>query len=158
MSAAFVIRAASWRDFQPVLALERTCFGSETWPWFDVLAALTLPATLRFVAHADERIVGFIVGDRRRWEDLGWIATIGVDPAYRRRGIATSLLQTCEEALDVTRIRLTLRPSNEGAMRLYERAGYIMIDRWPKYYRGGEDGIVMEKGIRPAPGIPSSVS
>ena len=129
------------------MALERICFGADTWPWFDILAALMLPETVRYIALEGERVVGFIVGDRRRWDQMGWIATIGVHPEYRRRGIGRRLLLRCEQDLDVPRIRLTFRPSNAVARHLYESLGYREVDRWKRYYRGGEDGLVMEKTL-----------
>lgn len=156
MNEAYHIRTAGWRDLKPVSALEKVCFQKDAWPWIDILAALTFAATLRFVAEVEERIVGFVVGDLRRSEDLGWIATIGVDPAFRRRGIGARLLATCEREMGVSRVRLTLRPSNTAARRLYEKAGYVEIDRWKRYYRGGEDGVVMEKVMPTARGAAGS--
>jgi len=112
-----------------------------------VLAALTFPETVRFVAVCDERIVGFVVGDRRQREGVGWIATIGVHPDYRGRKIGTKLLDYCEHGLNMARVRLSLRLSNQAALKLYQKQGYIEVDRWPRYYRGGEDALVMEKSI-----------
>ncbi len=43
------------------------------------------------------------------------------------------------------RIRLSLRGSNDAALRLYQKAGYVRVDTWKRYYRDGEDAIVMEK-------------
>ena len=45
------VRPASWRDLRPVLRLERMCFQADAWPWIDVLAALTFPETVRYVAE-----------------------------------------------------------------------------------------------------------
>ncbi len=134
---------AGWRDFRAVLRLERLCFGRDAWPWTDVLAALTFPGAVRFKALIGEKMVGFVVGDRRK--DIGWVATIAVHPDYRRRGIGGLLLARCEGALATGRVRLVLRPSNQGAYALYLRQGYELIDRWPRYYRDGEDAWVMEK-------------
>ena len=44
-------------------------------------------------------------------------------------------------------MRLTLRLSNTTARRVYDAAGYVEIGRLERYYRDGEDGIVMEKLI-----------
>jgi len=96
-------------------------------------------------AIVDERVVGFIIGDRRRGNSLGWISSLGVHPDYRRRGIARSLLVACEGELATPRTRLTLRCTNEAALRLYQQMGYVEIDIWKRYYRRGEDAIVMEK-------------
>jgi ribosomal-protein-alanine N-acetyltransferase len=141
------IRAATWRDFRPVHHLEKLCFKADAWPWIDILAALTFPETVRFAAASGGRIVGFVVGDRRQRKQMGWIATIGVHPDFRGQHIGTRLLDVCELALDVPRVRLSLRASNAAALHLYRRQGYVEVDRWRKYYRGGEDAIVMEKAI-----------
>jgi ribosomal-protein-alanine N-acetyltransferase len=141
------IRAASWRDFRPVQRLEKICFQKDAWPWIDILAALTFPETVRLVAESGGRTVGFVVGDRRQRKRMGWIATIGVHPDYRGQRIGTQLLEACERALDVPKVRLSLRPSNAPALHLYRRQGYSEIDRWPRYYSGGEDALIMEKLI-----------
>ena len=144
-----VIVPATWRDLRAVNELEKLCFPDDSWPWIDILAALTFPETVRLKAVLGEAVAGFIVGDRRRREAMGWIASIGVHPRHQRRGIGALLLDRCEIELGVPRVRLTLRPSNLGARRLYEQAGYQQIDLWARYYRNGEDGVVMEK-VMPA--------
>lgn len=141
------VRQASWRDLRPVLRLERMCFQADAWPWIDVLAALTFPETVRYVAEVPGQIIGFVVGDRREHGGVGWVATIGVHPDFRRAGIGTRLLEQCEAGLATPRVRLSLRASNLAAYRLYLRRGYIQFDRWPRYYRDGEDGLVMEKNF-----------
>lgn len=92
-------------------------------------------------------MVGFVAGDPRPRDGWGWIATIAVDPRFRRRGYATALLRECEKKLGVPRSRLTVRASNQPAIRMYEREGYIMIDVWKTYYNDGEDAMVMEKTL-----------
>jgi len=139
------VHPASWRDLTSVRELEKICFGRDAWPWIDTLAALTFPQTVRLKAVADELVVGFIFGDRRRLKRTGWIASIGVRPDYRRRGIGRTLLAACEDLLGMPRVRLSLRSSNDAAQRMYQQAGYVRIDTWKRYYRDGEDAIIMEK-------------
>jgi len=129
------------------MALEKAAFDHDAWPWIDILAALTFPETTRLKALVDENVVGVAFGDLRRHEDVGWIASIAVHPTFRRQGIGRQLLAATEAALGTRRIRLTLRRSNDGARLLYEQAGYVLIDEWPRYYRNGEDGLVMEKAL-----------
>ncbi|MDX1600469.1 MAG: GNAT family N-acetyltransferase [Anaerolineales bacterium] len=130
-------------DFQ---GLSRRCFGQDAWPWFDMLAALLTPKAESFKAVQQGRTVGYVIGDRRE-KDLGWIASIAVAPEARRHGIGTRLLREAENALGAPRVRLALRPSNEAALNLYRQQGYSRADRWPAYYRDGEDALVMEKKI-----------
>ena len=155
----FTIEPATWRDFRDLLALERVCFERDPWPWIDVLAALTFPDTVRVKAVGPgsgnglldangAEAVGFVIGDRRRWQMVGWVASIGVHPAYQRRGLGARLLKACERQLGTPTVRLTLRPSNRSARRLYDGAGYVEVKRLRGYYNDGEDGILMEKTIR----------
>jgi ribosomal protein S18 acetylase RimI-like enzyme len=90
-------------------------------------------------------MVGFIGGERETAKRLGWITTLAVLPDYRRRGIAKALLAQAEDQLAMPRIRLSVRASNTGAIRLYKTSGYQQVDRWKKYYAGGEDALVFEK-------------
>ena len=140
-----VIMPAGWKDLRQVHSLEKECFGKDAWPWIDLLAALTFPETVRYKAVVDELVVGFIVGDRRTSRQTGWIATVGVHPDFRRRGIAKILMAKAEDAIALPRMRLTLRASNRAALALYQQLGYTLVDRWEKYYADGEDGLVMEK-------------
>jgi ribosomal-protein-alanine N-acetyltransferase len=128
--------------------LEKLCFGVEAWPWIDIFAALVFPETVRLVIEIGEELLGFVIGDRRRSQDLGWIASIAVHPDFRRKGYGTRLLHACERELDTARVRLSLRLSNQAALQLYKQQGYVQVDLWPKYYRNGEDAIVMEKELR----------
>ena len=141
------IRPATWRDLRSIVALEKVCFGRDSWPWPEILAALTFPGTVRLKAESGEQLVGFVIGDRRGRSDLGWVASIGVHPDFRRQGLGRQLLAACEHDLDRHRVRLSLRKTNEAALELYSQAGYTRVDLWPKYYRDGEDAIVMERII-----------
>jgi len=156
------IAPATWRDFREVLALEHVCFEGDSWSWIDIMAALTFPEAVRLKALAPRPVedmgssdqgvngskaIGFVFGDRHRAKQLGWIASIGVHPAYQRHGVGSQLLAACERALATPQVRLTLRPSNSTARRVYDAAGYVEIARLVRYYNDGEDGIVMEKKL-----------
>lgn len=112
-----------------------------------MIGALTLPNIVRFKLEMDGKLVGFIAGDIRKFQRVGWIATVAVHPEYRRRGFAEILLEICEIAMEMPRVKLTVRASNVAAIMLYRRNGYIQVGRWKNYYQGGEDGVVMEKAI-----------
>jgi ribosomal protein S18 acetylase RimI-like enzyme len=142
------IEPASVRDVRTLNRLVKLCFGRDAWTWLDVLEALTLPGTVRLKAVSNGATVGFVIGDRRTGR-LGWIASIGVHPDLRRQGIGRRLLLAAERALATSRVRLTLRRSNLAAFELYAGLGYREVDVWRRYYRDGEDGLVMERS--PAP-------
>lgn len=139
------IIAASLLDLNALSKLEHACFGKDAWPLFDLIAVLTFADVVRLKAVDDGQMIGFVAGDPRPSQGLSWIATIGVLPEYRRRGVGRGLLLACEARLKTPRIRLSVRVSNEGAIRLYEQEGYVKVETWQKYYNDGESAIVMEK-------------
>jgi ribosomal-protein-alanine N-acetyltransferase len=139
------ILRATFVDLNALTRLERSCFGQDAWPLLDLLAVLTFPDVVRLKAVENVHMIGFIAGDPRPSEGFSWIATIGVAPEHRRRGIGRELLRACEALLSTPRLRLSVRGSNEAAIRLYETEGYRRSDVWRDYYRDGAAAIVMEK-------------
>jgi ribosomal protein S18 acetylase RimI-like enzyme len=100
-------------------------------------------------AVVDHAMVGFIAGDIRDGNHLGWITTLAVLPEYQGRGIGGSLLEVCEKQINAPVIRLNVRISNHGAIRLYRRYGYEQVSIWPGYYHDGEDAFILEKKVYP---------
>ena len=145
LSKRYEFLPATLRDLIPVRKLEKLCFPVDAWPLLDMLGALTFPNMVRYKVRDGEEIIAFIIGEVRVSTRTGWIATVCVHPDYRRQGIAEALLSMCEQEMQQPRIRLTVRESNLGAIQLYRANGYYDVNRWKQYYKGGEDGIVMEK-------------
>jgi len=139
------IQNASIRDLGALRRLEHACFEKDAWPLLDLIAVLTWPDVVRLKAVEDGELIGFVAGDTRPSQGASWIATIGVDPRYQRRGIGRALLKACEERVRLPRMKLTVRMSNQRAISLYEKEGYRSVDIWKRYYSDGEDGLVMEK-------------
>jgi len=139
------IEPASLRDLGALRHVEQICFPKDAWPLMDLIGVLTFPGVVRLKAVNGKQMVGFIAGDIRRLEGVAWIASVAVLPEFRSRGIGAALLQACEAQISVNRIRLCVRPSNDVAIRLYERFGYAKVGEWTKYYQDGESALVMEK-------------
>jgi ribosomal-protein-alanine N-acetyltransferase len=142
------ILTATLRDLNALNRLEHACFEKDAWSFLDLFAVLTFPDVVRLKAVEGGQMIGFIAGDPRPAQGFAWIATIAVEPAHRRQGIARALLRACEARLKPPRVRLSVRASNQNAIRLYEQEGYLQIDVWPGYYNDGEGAMVMEKARR----------
>jgi [ribosomal protein S18]-alanine N-acetyltransferase len=75
------------------------------------------------------------------------IATLAVDPAYRRRGIGACILSHClknarQEGAQLA--YLEVRAGNLAAHALYERFGFVVEGRRKGYYvDNGEDALLM---------------
>lgn len=139
------ILPANLLDLNDLRHVEQTCFPKDAWPILDLLAVLTFPGVVRLKAVEQGQMVGFVAGDPHPAEDFSWIATLGVLPEYRGKGFGRALLKACEAQLTTGRLRLSVRASNHEAIRMYEKAGYRLFDRWAHYYDDGEDALLMEK-------------
>ncbi len=139
------ILPATLRDLPSLRRIEQVSFPKDAWPLLDLIAVLTYPEVVRLKAVIDGRMVGFIAGDLRRSEGVGWIATIAVLPEYRRRGIGRALLRACEAQMKTSRFRLCVRTDNFEAINMYEQEGYQRADIWRGYYNDGGDALIMEK-------------
>lgn len=87
-----------------------------------------------FVAKVEGRVVGYVILSKREGKKNGYlyrkqldIDAIGVDEAYRNKGIGTKLLEYVKEYAknnDYTDLRLTVNEENENAIHLYEKVGF----------------------------------
>ena len=143
--SAAIVEPATWRDLSSLRILERICFPRDAWPLLDMVGVLTFPGVVRLKATREGKMAGFIAADIRRAENSAWISTLGVLPVFRRQGLATTLLRACEAQIRLPRIRLSVRASNQPALRLYSQLGYKQNGIWSHYYSDGEDALVLEK-------------
>ena len=97
------------------------------------------------VVWAGDQLVGFSLNYAKRNGDWGWIGTLGVREAWRRRGLGLALLRESFlrfRATGETTVALGVDVENPtGATRLYERAGMTVLwqaDVWEKELREEE--------------------
>ncbi|MGK5444471.1 GNAT family acetyltransferase [Micromonospora sp. URMC 105] len=126
MSRALLhIRQFRWRDYDDVAALWAAA-GRDVLPRAELTAKLTRDPQLFLVAETDQAVAGVVLGtyDGRR----GWILRLAVDPAHRRRGIATRLVAELEQrfaALGCPRVNLLVLPEDMAALRFWQALGYL---------------------------------
>ncbi|UCF38736.1 MAG: ribosomal protein S18-alanine N-acetyltransferase [Acidobacteriota bacterium] len=141
---ALSIRKMKPGDLRQVIEIENKSF-SNPWPGHCFQIILQDRSVWSIVACLDETVTGFLIGVVDGEGLL--IADIAVDPAWRRHGIARKLLSA---ALLFARKQgfayavLDVRQSNEGAIRLYQGYGFIVVGKRPLYYSApDEDALVM---------------
>jgi ribosomal-protein-alanine N-acetyltransferase len=116
------------------------------------MALLKAPSAVSLLAKENEEVAGFVIGlvDDYGEVKLGHIVTIDVIPKYRRKGIATKLLQKVEKEFQNTGVKtsyLEVRDDNVAARRLYQKLGYREVGVLKDYYSRGGDGIRLEKNL-----------
>ena len=129
-----------------VAELEKLCF---TTPWSErsVASELDNPLSLWLVALDGEAVVGY-VGSQSVMDEADMM-NIAVLPAYRRLGIAQSLVTAlCHRLADngVHSLTLEVRASNQPAKALYAKLGFTEVGRRPNYYSNPkEDACILRK-------------
>jgi ribosomal-protein-alanine acetyltransferase len=111
---------------------------------------LTAPESVSYrAATASGAMVGFVIGLIEP-DHTGHITTVGVAPDHRRRHLAKRLMAEVEKGFrqrNVRIVRLEVRSLNIPAQKLYQRLGYSVTQRLPKYYSNGGDGLLMLKSL-----------
>lgn len=69
---------------------------------------------------------------------------IGVLAAWRRHGVAKSLLSEALAVMPVTRCLIDVSAANSDAIAFYAKSGFRELARRRNYYKDGSDAIVME--------------
>ncbi len=133
-------------DLEPVVALEAASFTN---PWSQEQLARELTESsvsrLYVLRTPEQRVAAFCLC----WliVDELHVNTIAVDPAHRRRGLATELMRhAIADAVreGARRATLEVRRSNTAAIALYERLGFRTCAVRPAYYtKPDEDALVL---------------
>uniref|UniRef100_A0A8H7XLL4 N-acetyltransferase domain-containing protein n=1 Tax=Psilocybe cubensis TaxID=181762 RepID=A0A8H7XLL4_PSICU len=119
------------------------------WPHLSYLA---YPAD-----SVDAAPVGVIVCKQSIHNDLanrGYIAMLSVDKKWRKRGIASSLVQSSIQAMKqdgVDEVVLETEYDNFAALSLYESLGFIREKRLYRFYLNGKDAFRLVLAVMPQP-------
>ena len=141
----YEIRKSVLSDLGPALELDREAFGVDAWTILDYIGVFSIGSIQKFTALAGEKFAGFAAMEFDRKKKAACLMTLAVRPEYRKLGIGAALLQTCEDAFPGKTCYLTVDEANEGAIRLYQRAGYRQTGIEPAYYLNGHDALIFYK-------------
>lgn len=143
MNEPLELRRLTYSDLPQVIAIERRAFPT-AWSLAMFVLELSKPSGVCLAALRDGRIVGYLICSR--YDTVWHVMNVAVDPDLRRQRIATSLLDELLRRIGDPHARYTLevRPSNAGAIELYERYGFRSAGRRRRYYQdNGEDALIM---------------
>ena len=140
------IRRLELRDLNAIERIERDSYPT---PWSRSMFAgeLAKPSSVSLGAFDPETgdLLGYLIISR--YVDAWHVMNLAVAPAYRRRQIATSLLDRLFELTtgeDRRGYTLEVRVSNDVAIRLYEQAGFRPRGIRRGYYTDNrEDALIM---------------
>lgn len=147
-------RLSSEEDLDAVAALEADAFTN---PWTREMLARELrqsDVARVYVLRAMGKRVAAFCACWLIFDELH-VNTVAVDPALRRRGLAVRLLE--HVLADAARggaehATLEVRRSNEPALQLYGRLGFVVEAVRPRYYTNPEEDalILWKRGLKSA--------
>ena len=133
MTHDITIRPYGSQDHSQVVSLWNEVFPDDP-PWNEPAAVirrkLTVQPELFLVGLVNGRVVATVIAgfDGVR----GWIHHLAVQSAYRRRGIARSLMEAAEESLaklGCPKVNLQVRAANTAVISFYRALGYDVEER-----------------------------
>ena len=131
---------------EQIAELEKQCF-SDPWSLRSITSELNNPLSLWIVAECDGTVAGY-VGSQSVLGEADMM-NLAVSPLFRRQGVASGLVEALIKHLkerDVHVLVLEVRASNEPAIRLYEKYGFVQVGRRPDYYaHPKEDALILRK-------------
>jgi ribosomal-protein-alanine acetyltransferase len=145
-------RQARASDLDAIVSIEDRSFDKDRFPRRNLRRLLASPSAALILAESGRAATGYALILFRAGTDVARLYSIAVDPGARGQGAAKALLEAgavTARKHGATRLRLELRSSNARAQRLYERAGFTILERKPGYYADGEDAIRMELRLDP---------
>ena len=149
-----VVRRCDPSDLIPVMEINMKTLPEHYSDYFYESLLAELPESF-LVAEVNGKLVGYIMCKTEygfsNFKKLGFVkkghvVSVAVLEEHRKKGIGRALI---EEAIAGTKIKkadelyLEVRCSNNEAVRLYEKIGFIIRQRIKSYYRDGEDAYLM---------------
>ena len=144
--SGIIIREMQKEDLIQVCEIEKANF-SLPWSEKSFLESMERNDTLFLTAVAGEEVVGYL--GCYCIDGTGEITNVAVKSSMRRRGIGRRLLQKLYEAgqvLDTKEFFLEVRESNEAAIGLYSREGFVKEGIRKNFYeKPVENALIMWK-------------
>jgi [ribosomal protein S18]-alanine N-acetyltransferase len=142
-----MIRKTKINDIYELVNLEKMVFEQSLGESFLYDELMLNPFAHYFVLETDNQIIGYI--GFRAIDDQAEMMNFAINPNKQKQGNGSKLLNYSIEYLQnlgVKKISLEVRVSNENAIKLYEKNGFIKSHTRKNYYEK-EDAYVYIKEV-----------
>lgn len=144
-----MIRKVNIIDLESILEIEEDLFNGESYSYKDLEYELNdNPYSNFFCLEIDGVIVAYI--DIWKMFETSSIALFAVKKGFQNKGYGSSLLEYGINFCDNEKcdnISLEVRVSNEKAINLYKKYGFIIVNTRKDYYSDHEDAYLMVKPL-----------
>ncbi|CDI06232.1 ribosomal protein S18-alanine N-acetyltransferase [Candidatus Nitrosotenuis uzonensis] len=150
----YIIRRCDLSDLIPVMEINLKTLPEHYSDYFYESLLAEMPEAF-LVAEKNGKLVGYIMCKTEygfsNFKKLGFVkkghvVSVAVLEEHRRFGLGRAII---EEAINGAKSKrcdelyLEVRCSNNDAVRLYEKIGFVIKQRLKAYYRDGEDAFLM---------------
>ncbi len=132
------IRPLEKEDLEAIVTIDEKVLGEHRRDyWKRKLESINSGSSqASLVAEIEGKVVGFILGDVSGWEfgvpeTIAWIDTIGIDPAYQKKGLATALAHELIKILKDTGVKTIytlVRWSDWDLLQFFHAMGFSRGD------------------------------
>ena len=146
---AIQIRQLDWEeaDIDQILEIERSSFNHyDAYSLTDFERWYHYNPDLCIVAEVNGCIAGYVIA--RILPGIGDLASLAINPTYRRHRIGMALLVATERRIkeyEVNEINLEVRKTNMTGIAFWQNMGFVPFGTLPGFYEDGEDAIRMKK-------------
>ncbi len=149
---AMKFRGYRAEDFEAMFRLDEACFAPEFRFSRTMMRGVAEAGKARVVIAEQDGLAGFCVAHVELVEGgcVGYVVTLDVAAEWRRKGLALELMQRVEdEAREAGcgAIALHVFVGNVGAIRFYERCGFVQSRRAQGFYGEAGDAWVYRKAL-----------
>lgn len=140
------LRAATVADVEQLVALEARCFDYSRMGSRSFRRLIQAPTAKIYVAQQGQQILGYYLLLTRKNSQRWRLYSIATAPEQRGTGLGRCLLEhavALARASGATSLGLEVKVDNRGAIALYEKLDFAVIDLLPAYYDDGTDGYRM---------------
>jgi [ribosomal protein S18]-alanine N-acetyltransferase len=149
-----IIRRCDLSDLIPTMEINLKTLPEHYSDYFYESLLAEIPEAF-LVAEVEAKLVGYIMCKIEygfsNFKKLGFVkkghvVSVAVLPEHRRKGIGEGLVQEAIGGIKLKKsdeLYLEVRCSNNEAVKLYEKLGFIIKQRLKAYYRDGEDAYLM---------------
>lgn len=133
--------ASDARDIAAIMPVMTAAFDpqfGEAWSAAQCLSLLSMPGSGLFLARSPEVVAGFAL---TRWvADEEELLLIAVDPDWRRRGIASLLVNHIIQSARAAKREILFIEvrENNPAFSFYDQIGFKQVGRRSSYYSGAD--------------------
>jgi ribosomal-protein-alanine N-acetyltransferase len=147
-----IIRDCTESDLDSIQQIENSSFDDPFSP--DFFLSLLHDSIFK-VAQVHEQVAGYNIYKSRepkifKRPKKAILISLAVHPSWRRKGVASILLEKMIRDLadcKIDLVELQVMEGNHSAISLYTKFGFVVNGKIANYYGRGKDAIVMERNV-----------